>query len=77
MSVRVEQTDGVGVEGGEPTGPPLAALPQPCSPKDVNSATALAAPSFKSSRRVRLRMDPKDWMRTGTRKWACSLSDLF
>jgi hypothetical protein len=27
---------------------------------------AVAAPSFKSSRRVKLRMSPEDWMRFGT-----------
>lgn len=55
MSVRLEHADGVG--GGGLTVPPLA-LPQPCSPKDASSATVAAAPSFNTSRRVRLRMLP-------------------
>ena len=63
MSVKFEQTDGVG--GGGATAPPLA-LPQPCKPKVASSPMAVAAPSLKSSRRVKLRMSLEDWMRFGT-----------
>ena len=53
MSVKFEQADGVG--GGGATVPPLAP-PQLCNPKEASSAAAVAAPSFKSSRRVKLRI---------------------
>ena len=53
MSVKFEQADGVA--GGGAAVPPLAP-PQLCSTKDANSETAVAAPSFKSSRRVKLRI---------------------
>ena len=53
MSVKFEQADGVA--GGGAAVPPLAP-PQLCSTKDANSETAVAAPSFNSSRRVKLRI---------------------
>jgi hypothetical protein len=49
MSVNLEQTDGKEGIDGEVMGP----LPQPAKPKDDNCATAVAAPSFSSSRRVK------------------------
>lgn len=49
MSVNLEQTDGKEGIDGEVMGPP----PQPAKPKDDNCATAVAAPSFSSSRRVK------------------------
>jgi len=49
MSVNLAQTDGTEGIDGEVMGP----LPQPAKPKDDNCATAVAAPSFSSSRRVK------------------------
>jgi len=49
MSVNLEQTDGKEGIDGEVMGP----LPQPAKPKDDNCATAVAVPSFSSSRRVK------------------------
>src|ERR1700688_219646 len=50
MSVNLEQTEGT---GGGATEPP----PHPCKPKDASSATAGAAPSLSSSRRVKFCID--------------------
>ena len=56
MSLNLEQTDGTEGTDGE-------APPQPCKPKDASSATAVADPSFSSSRRVTLCINPKLLMR--------------
>src|ERR1700682_5598218 len=48
MSDNLEQAPGTGGEVKEP--------PQPCKPRDASSATALAVPSLRSSRRVRFRI---------------------
>src|SRR6202035_5784258 len=49
MSGNLEQTDEKEGIDGEVMGPP----PQPAKPNDDNCATAVAAPSFSSSRRVK------------------------
>src|SRR6266850_1369376 len=70
MSVILEQVAGT---GGGLTEPP----PHPCKPKDASSATAVVAPSFSSSRRVKLCIGPRSWMRSTEQWWeglpgACS-----
>ena len=50
MSVKLEQTDGREGVDEEVMEPP----PQPAKPRDDNCTKAVAAPSFSSSRRVRL-----------------------
>src|ERR1700676_1518310 len=55
MSLNLEQTDGT--EGTD------LAPPQPCKPKDPSSPIAVADPSFSSSRRVTLCINPRVLMR--------------
>src|SRR5579859_2271757 len=56
MSLNLEQTEGTEGTDGTP--------PQPCKPKDASSATAAADPSFSSSRRVTLCINPRLLMRS-------------
>ena len=65
MSLNLEQADGTEGTDGEVIEPP----PQPGKPKDANSATAVAAPSFSSSRRVKFPIGPEFWMRSVEQRW--------
>src|SRR5487761_308849 len=61
MSLSLEQAEATEGTDGTP--------PQPCKPKDASSATAVAAPSFRSSRRVKVCIGVRLLMRSPEQRW--------